>query len=221
MRDLNQLIIEFKFEQNFKDQDFYVSSSNEHVYKTINIWPKWEKKFLNICGEKFSGKTHLIDIFEKKNGAFKINAKKLNDNILDELKINQNIIIENLSENINEELLYSIYNLVDLEDKYLIVTSNEPISQINFKLHDLKSRCNNFVISKIDDPDDDLIYALIIKNLSDRQILIDKKLVDYIIKRIDRSYGKISNFIYKIDEISLKEKKPIDFKIIKTALETN
>ena len=141
--------------------------------------------------------------------------------MLDELKFNQNIIIENLNESINEELLYSIYNLVDLEDKYLIITSDIPVSEINFKLQDLKSRCNNFIISKIDDPDDDLIYALIIKNLSDRQILIDKKLVDYIIKRIDRSYGKISNFIYKIDEISLKEKKPIDFKIIKTALETN
>ena len=221
MRDLNQLIIEFKFEKNFKDQDFYVSNSNKHVYKMINIWPKWEKKFLNICGKKFSGKTHLINIFKKKNTAFKIDARKLNNNIPSELKFNQNIIIENLNENINEELLYSIYNLVDLEDKYLIITSNIPISKINFKLQDLKSRCNNFIISKIDDPDDDLIYALIIKNLSDRQILIDKKLVDYIIKRIDRSYGKISNFIYKIDEISLKEKKPIDFKIIKTALETN
>ena len=221
MRDLNQLIIEFKFEKNFKDQDFYVSNSNEHVYKIINTWPKWEKKFLNICGKKFSGKTHLINIFEKKNGAFKIDARKLNNDILNELKFNQNIIIENLNHNIDEELLYSIYNLVDLDDKYLLVTSDIPISEINFKLQDLKSRCNNFIISKIYDPDDDLIYALIIKNLSDRQILIDKKLVNYIIKRIDRSYGKISNFIYKIDEISLKEKKPIDFKIIKTVLETN
>ena len=221
MRDLNQLIIEFKFEKNFKDQDFYVSNSNEHVYKIINTWPKWEKKFLNICGKKFSGKTHLINIFEKKNGAFKIDARKLNNDILNELKFNQNIIIENLNQNIDEELLYSIYNLVDLDDKYLLVTSDIPISEINFKLQDLKSRCNNFIISKIYDPDDDLIYALIIKNLSDRQILIDKKLVNYIIKRIDRSYGKISNFIYKIDEISLKEKKPIDFKIIKTVLETN
>ena len=70
-------------------------------------------------------------------------------------------------------------------------------------------------------PDDDLVYALIIKNLSDRQILIDKKLVDYIAKRITRSYGKISDFIYKIDQISLKEKKSIDFKIIKKALEMN
>jgi len=221
VRDLNQLIIEFKFEKNFKDQDYYVSNSNEHVYKIINLWPRWEKNFLNICGKKFSGKTHLINIFEKKNGAFKIDARELKNNLLDDLKFYKNIVIENLNENINEELLYSIYNLVDLEEKYLVVTSETPISKMNFKLKDLKSRCNNFIISKIYDPDDDLIYALIIKNLSDRQILIDKKLVDYIIKRIDRSYGKISNFIYKIDKISLKEKKPIDFKIIKTALETN
>ena len=76
----------------------------------------------------------------------------------------------------------------------------------------------NFILSKIEKPEDDLLYALILKNLSDRQISIDKKLIDFIIKRIDRSYGKISEFIYKIDEISLKRKKPIDFKIIKEAL---
>ena len=62
------------------------------------------------------------------------------------------------------------------------------------------------------------MFALILKNLSDRQITIDKKLIDYIIKRIDRSYGKIFEFIYKIDEVSLKKKKSIDFKIIKEVL---
>ena len=90
---------------------------------------------------------------------------------------------------------------------------------INFLLNDLKSRTKNFLIQNIEKPDDDLIYALILKNLSDRQISIDKKLIDFIIKRIDRTYGKISDFIYKIDEISLKRKKPIDFKIIKEVLE--
>ena len=62
------------------------------------------------------------------------------------------------------------------------------------------------------------MFALILKHLSDRQISLDKKLIDYIIKRIDRSYGKISDFIYKVDEISLKRKKSIDFKIIKDVL---
>ena len=73
-------------------------------------------------------------------------------------------------------------------------------------------------LQNIEKPDDELIFALILKNLSDRQISIDKKLINYIIKRIDRSYGKISDFIYKIDELSLKKKKPINIKTIKEIL---
>ena len=103
----------------------------------------------------------------------------------------------------------------------MIITSNDSIVDIKFNLKDLLSRSKNFILQTIEKPDDELIFALLLKNFSDRQISLEKKLITYIIKRIDRSYGKISNFIYKIDEISLKEKKPIDFKIIKTALETN
>ena len=36
----------------------------------------------------------------------------------------------------------------------------------------------------IDKPDDELIYALILKNLSDRQISLDKKLINYILKKL-------------------------------------
>ena len=90
--------------------------------------------------------------------------------------------------------------------------------EINFSLDDLNSRIRSFLLQKIEKPDDELMFALILKNLSDRQISIDKKLIDFIIKRIDRSYGKIFDFIYKIDEMSLKKKKPIDLKIIKEVL---
>ena len=89
---------------------------------------------------------------------------------------------------------------------------------MQFKLKDLKSRSSNFLLLNIEKPDDELIFALILKNLSDRQISIEKKLIEYVIKRIDRSYSKIFDFIYKIDEISLKKKKSIDLKIIKEAL---
>ena len=80
------------------------------------------------------------------------------------------------------------------------------------------SRAKKFNLTNIYNPDDDLIFALILKNLSDRQISINKKLIDYITKRIDRSYSNISNFIYKIDQLSLKKKRSIDFRIIKEAL---
>ena len=218
MKDLNQLIIKFDYDQNFKDQDFYVSKSNEYCFKLLNRWPKWEKNFLNLIGEKFSGKTHLVNIFLKKFKGIKINAEDISNQILKEIKIHENIIIENLNEKVDENLFFTLLNVIEQDNKYLIVTSNKPIVNFSYKLDDLSSRSKNFLLSNIERPDDDLMFALILKNLSDRQISIDKKLIDFIIKRIDRSYGKIFDFIYKIDEISLKRKKPIDFKIIKEVL---
>ena len=100
----------------------------------------------------------------------------------------------------------------------MIVTSVEPIIDIKFKLNDLKSRSKTFLLQNIEKPDDDLIFALLLKNFSDRQIYVEKKLINFIIKRIDRSYSKIFDFIYKIDEMSLKKKKSINLKIIKDVL---
>ena len=219
MKNLNQQILNFHYKQNFKDQDFYVSNSNQHSFSLLNSWPKWDKNFINLIGEKFSGKSHLINIFLEKYGGIKINADDINNDFLQKIKIFENIIIEDLTEKINENLLFTLINIIDQDNKFLIATSKIPIVDFKFKLHDLNSRSNNFILSQIEKPGDDLIYALILKNLSDRQISIDQKLIEFIIKRIDRTYGKISDFIYKIDEISLKRKKPIDFKIIKEALE--
>ena len=218
MKDLNQLLLNFEYKQNFKDEDFYVSSSNYYAFKLINSWPKWEKNFLNICGARYSGKTHLTNIFLKKFKGTKIDANSFENKNLKELKIYENIILENFDQNVDESLIYSLFNIIDQDNKYLIINSLIPISEISFKLNDLRSRAKNCLIAKIDKPDDELMFAIVLKNFSDRQITIDKKLIDFIIKRVDRSYDKIFEFIYKIDEISLKKKKSIDFKIIKEVL---
>ena len=218
MNDLNQLIIKFDHDQNFKDDDFYVSKSNKHVFSLLNKWPKWEKNFFNISGEKFSGKTHLVNIFIKKFKGIKLNAKLLTNEDLKKIKIYENIILEDLDKDVDENLIYSLLNVIDLDNKYIIITSIVPIVNIDFSLIDLRSRTKNFLLHNIEKPDDDLMFALILKNLSDRQISIDEKLINFIIKRIDRSYSKIYDFIYKMDELSLKKKKPIDFKIIKEVL---
>ena len=218
MNDLNQLILNFDYDQNFQDQDFYVSKSNKFSFKLLNSWPKWEKNFVNLIGEKFSGKTHLVNIFLHKFKGIKIEAKDINNKFLKKIKVFENIIIENFNDKIDESLFFTLLNIIDQDNKYLILTSKIPIVDYIFKLDDLNSRSKNFILSNIEKPEDDLMFALILKNLSDRQISIDKKLIDFIIKRIDRSYGKIFDFIYKIDKISLKRKKPIDFKIIKEVL---
>ena len=219
MKEINQQIIKFGYDKNFEFEDFYVSNSNKYVFDLLNKWPKWEKNFLNISGENFSGKTHLINIFLKKFKGLKIESRLLSNDNLKEIKIHQNIILEDLNIDTNEKLIYSLINIIEQDNKYLIITSTKPIVDMNFKLEDLKSRTKNFLLQSIEKPDDELIFALIVKNLSDRQISLDKKLIEYIIKRIDRSYSKIFDFIYKVDEISLKKKRSIDLKIIKYVLE--
>ena len=81
------------------------------------------------------------------------------------MKVYENIVLENLDENVNEELIYSLCNIIEQDNKYLIITSLKPIVEINFNLNDLKSRTVNFLLQNIAEPDDELIYALIIKNL--------------------------------------------------------
>ena len=218
MSDLNQEIIKFNYEQNFKDDDFYVSKSNKHIFDLLNNWPRWEKNFLNISGKKFSGKSHLVNIFLNKFKGIKFKAKLFNNDDLKQIKLHQNIVVEDLDKEIDEKLFYTLFNIIDQDNKYLIVTTIDPIVNFKFELDDLNSRSKNFLLQNIEKPDDELIFALLLKNLSDRQISLEKKLIDYIIKKIDRSYDKIFDFIYKIDEISLKKKKPIDLKIIKEVL---
>ena len=218
MRDLDQTIIKFDYNKNFKNEDFYLSKSNKHVFDFLNIWPKWEKNFVNVIGEKLSGKTHLMNIFLRKNKGVIFDGKSLRNSDLKKIKIYENIIIENLSSDVDEKLLYSLLNLIEQDNKFIIVTSVKPIVNITFDLKDLKSRTKNFILLNIEKPDDELIFAIILKNLSDRQITLDDKFIEFIIKRIERSYSKIYDFIYKIDQLSLKKKRSIDFKIIKEVL---
>ena len=195
-----------------------MSKSNFFAYSIIEKWPKWEKKIFNIYGEKFSGKTHLANIFKSKTNALFVKANEFNDDIFKKAKLFESIIIDNFDEKHDEKLIYSIFNLIDQDNKYMLINSIIPISKINFKLPDMISRSKNCLSAKIENPDDDLIFAIILKNFSDRQIKVEKRIIEFIINRIDRSYSKIYEFIYKIDELSLKKKKPINFKTIKEIL---
>ena len=219
IKDLRQQLFDFELNNSFNKNDFFVSESNFYAYNLLLSWPKWEKKILNIFGERYSGKTHLIEIFLEKNKGLMLDLNKLNNYDLDKLKFNENIIVDNISDEFDETLFYSLIDIIDKYNKFLILTSNKSINELNLKLKDLKSRLKNCLFAEIQKPDDILIQALITKNLADYQITLDSKLIDFISKRISRSYTKIREFVCTIDEISLKKKKPINMKIIKNILE--
>ena len=218
MSELNQLLLELDYKTNFNEHDFYLSKANSNAFNLINNWPEWDKKILNISGEKFSGKSHLANIFKLKSKAFLVNGDKIDNSIFESLKLYECIIIDDFEKCKEEELLYSIFNLVDQDNKYMLINSLKPINIIKFNLPDLISRSKNCIYAEIENPDDELLFAIILKNFSDRQIKIEKKIINFIVRRIDRSYRNIDEFIYKIDELSLKKKKPINLTTIKEIL---
>jgi len=218
MSTRDQLLLDFKYSQNFNEFDYYVSKSNYFAFNIIDKWPNWEKNILNIHGDKFSGKTHLSNIFKIKSKALFVSEKEINNEFFKKAKLFESIVIDDFSNKSSEDIMYSIFNLIDQDNKYLLINSQTPLNEINFKLPDLSSRCKNLLLAKIENPDDEMIFAIILKNFSDRQIKLEKKLIEFIINRIDRSYSKIYEFIYKVDELSLKKKKPINLTTIKEIL---
>jgi len=214
----DQLILKFPSHQAYKKEDFYVSPSNQEAYDFINSWPKWIKRTVNIFGPSGSGKSHLASILKSKTSCVQIETKKLSDEIFFKFKEKETLIIENLDRKVSEKLLFSLWNIALQDNKYLLITSKKPINSFKFKLRDLTSRVTSSLIIGINLPSDDLISVILAKNFSDKQIKVEKKHIDYIIKRIDRSYEKISQFILILDKYSLKKGSPFGLKLIKEVL---
>ena len=105
-----------------------------------------------------------------------------------------------------------------LSNQYIIINSLGPIQSYSVKLNDLRSRFGSFVNIAIDLPTDELIKVIIGKNFSDKQVKIDNKLLEYILKNVDRSYDGILDLIEKLDNLSLSTGKSININLIKKAL---
>ena len=214
----DQLILEFPSHKAYKKEDFYVSPSNQQAYDFINSWPRWIKRIVNIVGPSGSGKSHLASILKNKTSCLQINSNEINENIFIKYKTKEALIIENLDEKISEDLLFALWNIALQDNKYLMITSKKQINSYPFKLKDLTSRVKSTLSIGINLPSDDLISVIIAKNFSDKQIKVEKKHIDFIIKRIDRSYEKISQFILVLDKYSLKKGTPFSLKLIKEVL---
>ena len=216
---MDQLTFKFPFSKKYYEQDYFVSSNNFSAYQLIDGWPNWPGKWLNIFGENGSGKTHLAKILEKKIKKIKlIDAKKIDDKIVEELVNYECLIVDSYKENIDEKLLYSILNQAKQLDSHVLINSSISIQKFNFNLEDLKSRISSFVFIGIDLPTDDLLKVIITKNLSDKQISVNSKLTDFIINNVERSYEKMFKFLKDLDELSLSTGKSININLIKKVL---
>ena len=215
---MDQLIFKFPFKANYFEEDFYVSANNLNAYKLIESWPKWSSRYVNIFGPSGCGKTHLANIFKKKIKSLYIKASEVRDSSLPLIKLSECLIVDDYKDNIEEKLFYSVLNQIHQSNQYIIINSLVPIKSSKVELNDLKSRFDNFIDIGIDLPTDDLIRVVLTKNFSDKQVKIESKLLEYILKNIHRSYADIFDLINKLDALSLSSGKSININLIKKVL---
>ncbi|MCI5054185.1 MAG: DnaA/Hda family protein [Pelagibacteraceae bacterium] len=211
-----QRIFNFNNTKNFFEENLIRDASNSNVLNFLDKFPNWETKLINIVGEKKSGKSFILQLFRKKNQFNYISNKEDFEKKYDELFLVDKLILDGFQ--INEDKFFSLINHFILHKKYLIISSREPLTMLEIKLLDLKSRLKEFLLIEIQNPSDDLIYSLILKYFSDNQIVIKKDLVEYIVKKIDRSYSSIEKFLIKLNDQSIIKKKKIDYKLINEVL---
>ena len=211
-----QRIFNFNNTSVFFEENLIRDTSNSDVLNFLDKFPNWETKLINIVGEKKSGKSFILQLFSNKNQFAYISSQEDFEKKYDELFLVDKVILDGFQ--IDEEKFFSLINHFIIHKKYLIISSREPLTVLEIKLLDLKSRLKEFLLIEIQNPSDRLIYSLILKYFSDNQIVIKKDLIEYIVKKIDRSYLKIENFLFKLNDQSIVKKKKIDYKLINEVL---
>ena len=86
MSELDQKLLDFGVSESFDENDYYVSKSNYFAKNILETWPQWEKKIVNLTGEKYSGKTHLSTIFKIKSNALYLLSKNIDNSTLKKIK---------------------------------------------------------------------------------------------------------------------------------------
>jgi len=123
-------------------------------------------------------------------------------------------INKNEKEHLEKHLLH-FYNLIEEKKGYLILTASNSPKFWGISLPDLKSRILSSINVKIKKPDDELLSSVLIKLFLDKQILIDKKIIKFIVYRSERSLTNLQKIVNRIDKQSLITKKKINISFVK------
>ncbi len=208
-----QLYFDIEDAPSFDEDNFIISSSNQNASNYIYKWPNWASNCVVLFGEGGVGKSHLANIWRNKANAFKVSLENID---FKEVQKRKNILIDDFelySSKYND--LFHIINLINEINGYLLMTSKvSPVGLIT-GIKDLDSRLRNATPIKIDRPDDFLLETIVIKLFSDKRILIDDRVIKYILKRSSRSASELIKLVNIINNKSMEQKRAITVPLVR------
>ena len=216
---MKQEIIKFNFK--FKNNDFYVSNKNELAYKMIKKWPEWPTSVVYIYGSEKCGKSLVCQLWKSLSSGIYINRRNFLEKLIPQNDLlyikNHNWIIDDVDyiisfeDNKYEEKILNLVNIIKTSgNKNLLMASRKMPRFLDSSLKDLTSRISSSTVIEMRDPDEVLLKKIIEKYLNERNIIINKESLDYLINRIERSYKSALKVAKQIDTMSLEKKTKIN-----------
>jgi len=215
-----QLTLDLPFDEAMGVDDFIVAEPNAKAFDFISIWPEWPANVAVLCGPSGSGKTHLANIWANLAGARQHKAKNLHLDLIPEWLESNALVLEDVQAGqFDEAAMFHLVNAVRGGSAYLLITADEPFTHWVLQTADLMSRLRAAVPIEISIPDDALMRQVFVKQFSDRQIIIEPNVIDYLLLRIERSLNAVREVVNLLDEAAFSKGRPITKRFAADVLE--
>jgi chromosomal replication initiation ATPase DnaA len=205
MSDPKQLPLALGHAPQYGREEFVPGASNIEALRLLESWPHWPSPVVMLSGPPGSGKTHLAHVWADRAGA-RIYSRNALSRELAALQQRRALVIENIDgESSSEPALFHLINSVMEARSSLLLTSRSAREDWNVSLPDLRSRLRLAAPAALGAPDDDLLRKVLVKLFSDRQLLVEKPVVDYLLLRMERSLSAAVALVEQMDREALAE----------------
>jgi chromosomal replication initiation ATPase DnaA len=188
--------------------DFVVGSSNRDALRLIESWPDWPSPLAVLSGPPGSGKTHLAHIWSELSGAEILSSAFSRDSAM-RIPISALAVEDVEPGGVPEGSLFHLINEVRENGGSLLLTSRFQVEEWRVGLPDLSSRLRLAAPLSLGAPDDDLLRQVLVKLFADRQLIIEKAVIDYLLLRMERSLSAATILVELLDREALAEGRKI------------
>jgi chromosomal replication initiation ATPase DnaA len=195
----SQLLLPFPHSPGYDSRDFLPAASNQEALAWLDT--DWPDRRLALWGSAGCGKSHLLHIWAERAGARILRGPALQD--LDALPESGGLALDDADTVISEPLLLHLLNIARDRALHVLLASRTPPSRWPVRLPDLSSRLRAITAVELRPPSDDLLAALLMRLLSDRQLSVTQPVQNWLLTRLPRSPAALRQAVARLDQASL------------------
>lgn len=214
-----QLSFKWPVQASYAPEDFIISAANEEAVQFLETWPDGKSYAALISGPEACGKTHLLRNWAARTHAIIIDARTLG--VLSSTQIFGNAthaVLEDIHAGIDEVALFHLLRHAESHGSYLLFSACLPVRQLGFSLADLRSRLLALPAAAIGAPDEELLAGFLLKGFADRQLRVNREVIEFTLKRMERSFLAAQALVERLEERAVQSGRLITVPLVKSII---